>query len=783
MQISEHFRTSALVPSHVIVVGGGLAGLSAALEALAHGARVTLLDKAKSLGGNSAKATSGMSAVATVAQYEQKIEDSVPLFERDTLASGKDPKSDFGSDPSLVHVLGLLSADAHAWLTAKGLNLSDITQLGGHSAPRAHRCPETPDGKPVPVGWTIVSVLLKHLSEQPLDRLTVLLNATVERLLVANNGQKEQDVKIGLAASDKPVPEVTGVLYRNAVGNQVTLFGDAVILTSGGYACDHSPTSLLREFAPGVAHLPSTNGPFATGDGVKLGREIGAALVGMDRVQVHPTGFIDPNDVTNPTKFLAPEAVRGCGGILLNHEGKRFVNELGLRDHVSQEIFANCKPVPLTTKEVRPSPTRAFLVLNEEAASKFGKVSLGFYKSKGFFRTYGNAGEFAAAEGLPVEHVTAELLAYSQAAAQGRDGFGKTVFPVKSFRPDQTLHVAWITPSVHYTMGGLKIDTSAQVIFDDDARPWARHPIQGLFAAGEVSGGVHGKNRLGGNSLLECVVFGRVAGRRAAMTCLDAVKPLDAHDFRPLVFREKYTLVGNAKLFRFELPSPKQKLGYSSCQYIAVRASLGGKEQVRYYSPVSRYDAPGHIDLVLKVDDQKKGDALSMAHYIDRLEYGQTLEFKGPVGALNLQLAMHQPGQWVEQKHAHVRRIGLIAGGVGITPMLQILRSLAHHKRYDIPVKLIYAAEVLEDLLYKDDLERLTKKLPLFEVTFVLNKPPEGWKGETGFVNKRIIQEYMFPQSDDLKIVICGPLPMCKALKKLLLEDCAYSQDSFYSFV
>jgi len=148
-------------------------------------------------------------------------------------------------------------------------------------------------------------------------------------------------------------------------------------MCTGGFCCDRSKDSLVVEFSPQKAHLATTNGAFACGDGIRMGRAIGVKLVHMNKIQVHPTGFVDPKDPLNPVKFLGPEALRGCGGILLNKKGERFVNELGRRDHVSQEIFAQSE----RGIESDP-PATALIVMNDEAVSKFGKASWTFYCSK-----------------------------------------------------------------------------------------------------------------------------------------------------------------------------------------------------------------------------------------------------------------------------------------------------------------------------------------------------------------------------------------------------------------
>ena len=219
----------------------------------------------------------------------------------------------------------------------------------------------------------------------------------------------------------------------------------------------------------------------------------------MDQVQIHPTGIIDPKNPNATNKFLAAEAIRAVGGILVNSRAKRFVNELGLRDYVTQSIFDQ--------KDLYGGQAFSYLLLNQQAIDKFGAQLMKFYISKGFVVQFNNAPEFCEKYDLD-QQALRETFAQYNAAKDGSvlDPFGKDRFPV-AFNWDENVFVMFITPSIHYTMGGLLIDEDARVLTT------SKNPIAGLLAAGEVTGGVHGNNRLAGNSLLECVVFGTVAAQ------------------------------------------------------------------------------------------------------------------------------------------------------------------------------------------------------------------------------------------------------------------------------
>eukprot|EP00752_Nemacystus_decipiens_P001221 g1221.t1 len=483
----------------VVVVGGGLAGLAASIEASRAGAPVILMEKANRIGGNSAKATSGINGALTAAQRENDHSDTLESFTNDIIKSGGGR-----STPELVDVLVQKSAEAVEWLETFGLDLSLLSQCGGHEAPRTHRIPPGADGRPVPVGWTTVQKVYKFVEDHP-DQVSVMTNSDVQSLMTNDDGH------------------VTGVRYQQGgEGEVIELPAASVVLTTGGYAYDRSQGSLLSQFAPERLHLATTSGPQATGDGVRLGQAAGASLVDMDQVQVHPTSLVNPDDPTNLSKFLAPESMRGSGGILLDAQGKRFANELTTRSVLTDAIFKAGTPMPGDKKEEGAqdgiAPTVAYLVLNEEAADAFGKGVLGFYMSKGLVRRASNAVEAATVMGHADggKTLTETLEAYTAAAKGEReDDFGKSVFPAKDFSPEEPLHIAIITPAIHYTMGGVRIDGEGRALREVAEDGGAASPIPGLFAAGEVTGGVHGANRLAGNSLLECVVIGRLAGQRA----------------------------------------------------------------------------------------------------------------------------------------------------------------------------------------------------------------------------------------------------------------------------
>ncbi|CAI7911470.1 unnamed protein product, partial [Closterium sp. NIES-53] len=449
----------------VVVVGGGLAGLSAAVEVVKRGGSVLVLEKSERLGGNSGKASSGMNAARSGPQLASGIEDKLEDFAKDTEKSGKGL-----SDMALVDVIVKQSADAVAFLEGFQIDLSSIAQLGGHSHPRTHR--SKPDGKPMNIGFRIMSVLIKYVEALPADKAKVVKQARVTALLTDDSGA------------------VTGVKYETPAADgsggkeETEVKASAVILATGGYSADKAEGGLLDQHTPKLRNLATTNGPFATGDGVRLGLAAGAGLIHMDQVQLHPTGYVDPKDPRNPVKFLAPEALRGCGGILLNEKGDRFVNELTTRDAVVEAILKHCGPLP----EVPDAPAGgaempavSYLILNQEAINKFDPLSCQFYIGKGLIRKFDSVEALSEGTKLPAANVKAALDAYGHHDAEKGDPFGKTVFPVLFNSSEPPLYVAIITPSLHYCMGGLKFDTSGRILKEDGS------PIPGLFGAGEVT--------------------------------------------------------------------------------------------------------------------------------------------------------------------------------------------------------------------------------------------------------------------------------------------------------
>eukprot|EP01083_Nonionella_stella_P012197 34604_1 len=466
--------------SQVIIVGGGLAGLSACHTILERGGRVCLIEKMAFCGGNSTKATSGINGAVTRVQIANNIPDSVDRFLKDTALSGSKGKTDVPTP--LNHVLVDTSADCVHWLIDKfGLDLTLLGQLGGHSFPRTHR------GKERFPGMTITYCLMQayeKICKSAPARARLLNKSRVTRLITGPDGT------------------VVGCEYARADGTTAREYGP-VLLSTGGFGADFSDSGVLASVRPDLLDLSTTNGDHCTGDGLKMVEAIGGEGVDLKMVQVHPTGLVDPKEPDAKVKFLAAEALRGCGGLLLGNDGQRFCDEMGRRDYVSGRMNDHNK-----------FPYR--LLLNSAMAEEFD-WHCKHYAGRGLMKFMRSGRELAQEMGIPASQLDQSFGAYNEVARTKRDPFGKKFFKHTPFRMDDSFYVAQVVPLVHYCMGGVAIGTDGNVLLKGGK------PIPGLFAAGEVTGGVHGLNRLGGSALAECVVFGRVSGASAARYLMDTI--------------------------------------------------------------------------------------------------------------------------------------------------------------------------------------------------------------------------------------------------------------------
>ena len=436
----------------VVVIGAGGAGMTAAITAHEAGKEVILLEKMPYAGGNTTKSTGGMNAAETSVQAELGIEDSVQTFIDDTMTGGKNV-----NDLALVTTMAENSAEAIDWLASIGAPLPEVSFSGGATNKRIHR----PEGGAA-VGPYLVEKLLAKIGE---DEISLLYNTEATELIVEDGA-------------------VTGV-KATGDGIRYTINADAVVLATGGFGAN---LEMCAAYNPDLAGFVTTNSPCATGDGIKMAEAVGAATVDMEQIQIHPT-------VYQATSLMVTESVRGGGAILVNASGERFVDEMETRDVVS-------------AAEIAQEGGYAYLVFDQ--AQRDNLSAIDSYVSNGLTVQADTIEDLATQMGVDAANLQATVEAWNQAVAEQNDeAFGRTTgMDVDiSVAPFYAIQIA---PGIHHTMGGVKIDTTASVISVDG------EPIPGLFAAGEVTGGVHGANRIGGNAVADIIVFGRIAGQSAA---------------------------------------------------------------------------------------------------------------------------------------------------------------------------------------------------------------------------------------------------------------------------
>jgi fumarate reductase flavoprotein subunit len=451
--VKEKARKQKAEQVDVIIIGAGATGLTTAITAHEAGAKVVVFEKQPFTGGNSMLAAGGMNAAGTRFQKDKGIEDSAELMYQDTMKGGQNI-----NDPALVRILANNSAGSIDWLTSIGADMSDVGRMAGASVNRTHR----PSGGSA-VGAHLIDVLRAKAASLKID---IRVNSKVVKLLENKQGR------------------VTGVQVEGKHQGLYALMAKAVVLTTGGFSANPEKVAYYR---PEFKGMTTSNQPGATGDGLELGTAAGGELKDMKEIQIHPT-------VAANSRILITEAVRGNGAILVNHEGKRFVNELTTRDKASAAVLEQ-------------NGKTAFLVFDEEIRKSLKQID-GYFHLK-LVKEGATIQELAAAVKMPTEALEATIATYNKAFDDKNDAeFKRPDMP----RPLRTAkyYAIEIKPGVHYTMGGLKINTDSQVISKDGK------PIPGFFAAGEGTGGVHGANRLGGNSISQTITYGRIAGANAA---------------------------------------------------------------------------------------------------------------------------------------------------------------------------------------------------------------------------------------------------------------------------
>ncbi|MDF4006977.1 flavocytochrome c [Limosilactobacillus fermentum] len=439
-----------------VIIGSGGTGLAAAIQAHELDMKVAVLEKEEELGGNTNRASSGMNAAETNVQLHHGVIDNVGDFYRETYKDGGRL-----NDKDMLGYFVYHTAPAIDWLADHDIKLDDITVTGGMSKKRTHR-----PASMAPIGGFLVNSLLGVVAK---ENIPVFNRTKVIKLLQDADGR------------------VNGVEVKSGdLTKQVS--AKAVILATGGFGASKE---YIERFRPDLKDYKTTNQPGATGDGLKLAENVGAELMQMNLVQVHPTVQQD-----TPHVYLIGEAVRGEGAILVNTDGQRFVNELNTRKIVSNAITA------------LPEHS-AYLIFDQGIRDRAKAIE--FYDKVGLVVHGDTVDDLAEKLNMDPATLKQTVTTWNQAVESHDDAeFHRTTGMDRGITKPGffAIHIA---PAIHYTMGGIHVTPKTQVLDGNG------DIIQGLFAAGEVAGGLHGNNRVGGNSIAETIVFGRQAGQQVTL--------------------------------------------------------------------------------------------------------------------------------------------------------------------------------------------------------------------------------------------------------------------------
>lgn len=437
----------------VVIIGAGGSGMVAAMEVAGAGKKVILLEKMPILGGSSLLSTGGMNATGTKLQKENGITDSVDLFVKDTFTVGKGTNT-----KEIVEILAKQSNSAVEWFLNKGGELVlDTALYGGTSAPRMHY---TNTGG---IGRYMVSILSRELDKSGAD---VRLNSKVVRINRDGKGR------------------VTGVLVKGKTEGLYEVQASAVILATGSYA--NNP-SVISKYHPEYSGMVTSAQPGAHGDGLYLAEDIGAKLINLEKVQIHP-------NIAAGTSLMITLAMRTNGGILVNKEGKRFMNDNAPRNEIGVGILKQ------TAKTV-------YLIYDDSVVNKRKSVHEGYVRL-GFVKEADTPEKLAEIIGIPKDVFADTMKRYAEFYKAGNDSeFGRKELaePLNKGK----LYAIEVIPAIGGTLGGVVIDANTRVM-DKGGKV-----IPGLFASGEVVGGWHGDDRYGGNAVAGNIVFGRIAAENA----------------------------------------------------------------------------------------------------------------------------------------------------------------------------------------------------------------------------------------------------------------------------
>lgn len=437
----------------IVIIGAGGAGLSAATEAAGNGAKVIVVEKMGIAGGNTTSATGGLNASETSIQKQLGIEDSNDQYYEDTMKGGYNL-----NDADLVRNMVEKSAETVDWLISLGADLSDVGKMAGSTNKRTHR----------PQGGAAIGVHLVPVLEKAAKDAGAEIRYNTKVVDIIEDSGKPAGVKVTTADGD------------------YTIKAKAVIVAAGGFGANND---MVVQYKADLKGFGTTNHKGATGDAFAWVEKFGAALTQMEQIQTHPT-VVPSNGV------MITEAVRGNGAIMVNREGKRFGSEMATRDVMSKDIL-------------NQTGKTAYLLFDQGVRESLKAIE--GYVKQGLLTQDDTLAGLAAKLNMSAENLEASVAAYNnyQSSGNGDPDFGRKASEMPRAIATGPYYAVEVGPAVHHTMGGIKINTKAEVLNSSDA------VIPGLFAAGEVTGGVHGGNRLGGNAVADICIYGKIAADSA----------------------------------------------------------------------------------------------------------------------------------------------------------------------------------------------------------------------------------------------------------------------------
>lgn len=393
----------------VVVIGGGGAGLSTAIEATSLGAKVIVLEKRGYLGGNTNSSTGGINAAETRFQEAKGINDSKDVFYNDIMTGGHNI-----NDPVLARTLVDNAPQTLEWLSGFGADLTDVGMMAGSTNPRTHR-----PANGAAIGPHLMKVLINKAKEQNIDIRT---GNTVTDILRTDDGS------------------ACGVLIKTEEGKKYTIHAKAVVIATGGFGANLSMVTSYRKDLEGFA---TVNHKGATGDAFEWVKKFNAHLYQMEQIQIHPT-------VEAHNTLLVTEAVRGNGAILVNRDGQRFANELSTRDKLSAAILSQ-------------EGNSAFILFDNSIRKSLAAIET--YASQGLLIEGNNLDELNHKIGVESRVLKETVETYNKYQREGNDpDFGRKKAEMPRSLIEAPYYCIEVKPAIHHTMGGIHIDENANVL-------------------------------------------------------------------------------------------------------------------------------------------------------------------------------------------------------------------------------------------------------------------------------------------------------------------------------